>query len=1193
MSDALDRGLRQNLKRTVEAARREAESGARAALGALAVERTQPDPGMGPETVALREHLRAHARALGDKGLPGGGQEITRLAHEVAYEHWHRMLFARFLAENGLLIEPDSGVAVTLDECRELAHESGEDPWELAARYAERMLPRIFRSDDPSLEVRLPPESRQALEALLAGLPAAVFRADDSIGWAYQFWQAEKKDAVNRSGVKIGADELSAVTQLFTEPYMVRFLFDNTVGAWRAGKILAKHQELAQDAKDETELREAVRLEAGGGYDFDYLRFVRDGDSGPWRPAAGDFSKWPRRAAEVRFLDPCCGSGHFLVEGFRLFVALRMEEEELGVEEAVRAVLRDNLHGLELDPRCTQLAAFSVALAAWKLVGKVFELPPLQIACSGLAPHATKAEWLELAVQEATEAPRESVKTTLAALHGLFQDGPTLGSLLNPRWATGTGLFAKNYEAIEALLDRVLRAVEGDPERRERAVAASGMAQATRLLAGTYTLVITNVPYLSRGKQDDTLRGFADTNHRAAKGDLATMFVDRAFPWLGESGAQAVVVPQNWLFLTIYRKFREALLTNRRWRLVAKLGPGAFETIGGHVVNVALSILSGDRPNEDAQLAGLDVSAPRGQTPIPATEKAKLLRTEEIRLLSQKDRLRDPEARITSSAQAGSVLLSSFGEGRQGIATADHSCFGRKFWEFPALSKPWTPQQSTVKKTIDFGGREHVVEWGEEGEIYEERQTHVRVQGGGIWNRQGVTISQMGALPATRYTGEKFDCNCAALGPLAADVLPAVWCFVSSPEYSRAVRELNQELKVTNATLAQVPFDIERWKQVAAEEYPNGLPEPYSDDPTQWIFHGHPCGSVIWDPVAKQTAEGPLRHDASVLQVAVARLCGYRWPAEHDREMRLAPESRRFVERSGELLPFADADGIVPLPALRGETPAADRLRELLAAAYGSAWSATVEQGLLRAAAGGKPPAESLDRWLRDFFFAEHCSLFHHRPFVWHIWDGLPGGFAALVNYHELSAPGGAGRKTLESLTHSYLGDWIQRQRAEIREGVTGAEARLEAALDLALQLERILAGETPLDIFVRWKPLAAQPIGWHPDRDDGVRVNIRPFLRAELPRGRKGAGVLRSKPNVHWRKDRGKEPQHLDPKRREEEYRPRAEFPWFWSCPGDGNETERTNFPGGRSFDGARWNDLHYSRAAKEAARRSESGDA
>ena len=63
--------------------------------------------------------------------------------------------------------------------------------------------------------------------------------------------------------------------------------------------------------------------------------------------------------------------------------------------------------------------------------------------------------------------------------------------------------------------------------------------------------------------------------------------------------------------------------------------------------------------------------------------------------------------------------------------------------------------------------------------------------------------------------------------------------------------------------------------------------------------------------------------------------------------------------------------------------------------------------------------------------------------------------------------------------------------------------------------LEKILEGEAPYDVFVRWKPLDQQPVGWNPDLNDGVRLSIRPFITAN---------VLRKNPRIHWNKDRGKD---------------------------------------------------------------------
>jgi hypothetical protein len=305
---------------------------------------------------------------------------------------------------------------------------------------------------------------------------------------------------------------------------------------------------------------------------------------------------------------------------------------------------------------------------------------------------------------------------------------------------------------------------------------------------------------------------------------------------------------------------------------------------------------------------------------------------------------------------------------------------------------------------------------------------------------------------------------------------------------------IRQLLKLRIKRYLKVPFDLDYWTQVAAEKYPNGLPKPYSNDPTQWIFHGHPQPST--DP----------------LQVAVARLLGYTWPAETDDQMELSDEARDWIAQSKTLANHADADGIVCIPAVGQEAAASDRLLNLLAAAYGNAWSNdTLAQLLAAADHAGK----SLETWLREKFFSQHCKRFGNRPFIWQVWDGLRDGFSALVNYHKLDY------KTLESLIYTYLGDWISRQKRDVNNAVDGAQEKLAAAEILKKRLELILAGEAPYDIFVRWKALDQQAIGWHPDLNDGVRLNIRPFLSVPDV-GKRGAGILRDKPNIKWEKDRG-----------------------------------------------------------------------
>jgi hypothetical protein len=196
--------------------------------------------------------------------------------------------------------------------------------------------------------------------------------------------------------------------------------------------------------------------------------------------------------------------------------------------------------------------------------------------------------------------------------------------------------------------------------------------------------------------------------------------------------------------------------------------------------------------------------------------------------------------------------------------------------------------------------------------------------------------------------------------------------------------------------------------------------------------------------------------------------------------------------------------------------------------------------------AAGCKPGTSLDDWLRHAFFEQHCKRFHQRPLIWHIWDGRKDGFACLVNYHTLD------HVRLESLTYAYLGDWIKVQNAEAKAEKIGAGLRLAAAQALQDKLKLILAGEVPYDIFVGWKPLSEQAVGWQPDLNDGVRMNIRPFVQA---------GILRKPPNIKWTKDRGKEPERV-----------KDEYPWFWN---------------GKEFVGDRVNDVHPKTAEKLVARK------
>lgn len=1068
MMQALGKDLRSELEKTVKAARTVAEAAAQAAVEQLGVGHDKPEAFLSDDEKALRNRLRTHGKQLGDArdskstNPTYGKQEVQHLVQEVAYQHWHRMLFARFLADNNLLMY--DGVAVTIEECDELAPDEGaKSGWELAGKLAARMLPQVFKPGSPVFELTFAPEHQSELERLLKNLPDAVFKASDSLGWVYQFWQADNKERINKSEVKIGADELPAVTQLFTEPYMVSFLLHNSLGAWWATRHPGKPCPV----------------------NLDYFRTLEDGT-----PAAGKFEGWPDSLADFKLLDPCCGSGHFLVAAFLMLVPMRMAAEGLSAKEAVNRVLAENIHGLELDQRCVEIAVFAVALEAWRYPDAsgrplgVREIPAPNIACCGLKVAAKAQDWEALVPVEAPNA--EYVRQELRQLHASFSQAPLLGSLLDPVRSLESDLVTSNYAELVALVSKALGKETTSAQALDAwdaALSAQGLLAAAQLLSRHYHLVITNVPYLGLRKQGEEIRSFCEAHYQVAKADLATVMTQRCLE-LTLGGGYVFVVTQNAAtFKAYFEKFRGFLLKEMSVPMIAPLGPGAFSSITGEVVDVALLGINNSKPTASTLVSIFDVQSENYEN------KVSLLKSVQPSIRVQSEFLLNPGLRMQANSAGGSSLLSEFALCPQGIKTGDDNRWLRRFHEIPGLPG-WQYMQSAHSSNSNFGGCEWIIDWSTGGL----GMIRPRLDSPAV-GKIGIGLPQTGSMRTAIYLGVRFDSNVAPIIPKNAKDTAAIISFCQSSDYSDAVSEANPGLFVTNSALLEVPFELEYWQKVAKEIYSGGIPKPYSDDPSQWIFHGHP------------------KMAASPLQVAVARLVGYAWPAEADDKLELSDEAHQAIARSKSLANHADKDGIVCIPPVGRESPASDRLLNLLADAYGDAWSSDVLAQLLTAA---DHAGKSLETWLRDKFFTQHCALFGNRPFVWHVWDGLRDGFAALVNYHKLDY------KALEALIYTYLGDWIGRQKRDAESGVDGAQEKLAAAEALKKRLELILAGEAPYDIFVRWKPIEQQPIGWNPDLNDGVRLNIRPFLSvADV--GKKGAGVLRDKPkSLHWEKDRG-----------------------------------------------------------------------
>ena len=278
---------------------------------------------------------------------------------------------------------------------------------------------------------------------------------------------------------------------------------------------------------------------------------------------------WPRDIADLRLIDPCCGSGHFLVEAFKMLFQMRQELGE-SATAAAAGVLEDNIYGLELDSRCVQIAAFALALTAWKS-GYPPEkpLPIPHIACSGLPLGADAREWQQLANGDSYLAE------ALLNLHSVFQQAPELGSLIDPR---RNGF--ENLPLLEHKQDQLLSHLEtalakekhqADPVAQVFGSFAKGTLRLLSILKEKYHLVVTNPPFLLRSYQSGALREFCDREFSGQErpshlfyGAMSGVYHCLRLLCPGESAKLAV--------LTTDRHLRKKMLTKQTWRALARLG---------------------------------------------------------------------------------------------------------------------------------------------------------------------------------------------------------------------------------------------------------------------------------------------------------------------------------------------------------------------------------------------------------------------------------------------------------------------------------------------------------------------------------------------------------------------------------------------------------------------------------------------
>ena len=421
-------------------------------------------------------------------------------------------------------------------------------------------MPFLFEKLGDESEVLLPDDllsSASILAKVRAALTPEICSDVEVIGWLYQFYISEKKNKIEegfKKNVKASAENIPAVTQLFTPHWIVKYLVQNSLGRlW-----LKLHPESL--------LKEQMEY------------YVPEDPEHPTPIPSGI-----ERPEDLRICDPCCGSAHMLIYAFDLLYLI-YEESGYAPADIPGLILKYNLYGLELDPRAAALSCFALIMKARSRYSRFLRNPTQPNICTLEAVSFTPEEKKAYMDRLGRDLFTEPLLLTLDQ----FEEADNFGSLIVPELESASDLepifAAKNFDG-ELLYwtthQKVLKILK--------------MAS---YLAPRYHVVVTNPPYLGSNNFNSRLKIFADQHYANAKGDLCVMFIDRCLEMCKSNGFISMITMHSWMFLTSYEVFRKNLIDCNTTVAMAHLGSRAFNTIGGEIVaTTAFSIVKRSVPS--------------------------------------------------------------------------------------------------------------------------------------------------------------------------------------------------------------------------------------------------------------------------------------------------------------------------------------------------------------------------------------------------------------------------------------------------------------------------------------------------------------------------------------------------------------------------------------------------------------------
>jgi hypothetical protein len=1017
-----------------------------------------------------------------------------------------------------------------------------------ACRLYHTLLPDVFDKLNDESELLLPDDLLTAT-SVAEGFRTEITDADcletdssgksranvEILGWLYQFYISEKKDAVMARKSAVPTEDIPAVTQLFTPHWIVRYLVENSLGRlWLLNRPNSR-------------LRDHMPYYIKGEAETDFLKITKP--------------------EEIRLCDPAVGSGHMLTYAFDL-LTLIYEEEGYTPSEIPALILRHNLHGLEICPRAAQLAELALVFKAREKSRRFFQPEHL------VRPKITELQDIRFDDGELQEyfkalgCQPSALHPQFAKLLHQFEESKSFGSLIQPCLNEGevqtvryaiqnlTSIIQNSDLMVGATHLKVLRVLE--------------QAEA---LTQRYHVVVANPPYMGIKKQSPAFRTFLENAYKEGSSDVFSAFILRSQTLVRSGGLVGFVTPNVWLFISAYEKLRIQLMENARIDSLVELSLTGFE---GATVQLAAFSASWERSHKTTttciRLCDFKSPAEMSQRALEGISRVDCKWRYQVKTDSFSAIPKSPLAYWLS---AKAVLafrefppLEKSCLARGGMTTGDNDRFLRLWFEVEGAktsfahrsrtsaensTSKWFPYQKGGAYRRWYGNRDFVVNWENAGsEIISSGRAYPRSKE--HYFKEALTYTATSSSYfGIRYTepGFIFDAKGSFCIPVNEDIRVLLG-FLSSRVAVAFLDALNPTVEFQAGDLARLPFarsdslDRDSLKYLVSEMISIARSD-WDNFETSWDFRDQPLlrpglkGATLeaswrnWEVqssaairrmqeletennrlfIAAYGLDGELQPEVPEEQITLAR-------AEARRDMaaflsyavgcmmgRYSPDHpglilanagdtlenfRAKIKESGlsiEGLSFAPDDDAI-IPVLEGEWFEDDivaRTRDFLRATFGEA---TLKQNLrfIEDSLG-----KSLDKYFLTDFYKDHLQTYKKRPIYW-LFQSPKKGFSALVYVHRYT------KDTVNTLLNKYLRDYLKKLESRINH-LVHVEATATATKDKTAARKEAEKLRKDLKDCQDWErnvilPLAQQRL--EIDLDDGVKVNYLKFEGAVQP---------------------------------------------------------------------------------------------